>query len=68
MGMGENQTVDILTLAELGAVAFEGFFALALKETAVKQDFLVVDFYQVLRSGNGPGCPEESDFHSRPLI
>ena len=67
MGMGEHQNVDFFPLAEALPIEFEGFLPLTLEEAAVKKDFFVVHFEQMLGAGYRSRSSMEGQFHGKFL-
>jgi hypothetical protein len=63
MGMGKNKDIDACGVTGPLAVQFESFFALALKETAVKHYAATVDINDMLGAGNGFCSTMKCDFH-----
>jgi len=61
--VGKHQRVDLPAPAQTAAVQFEGLFALALKKTAVEQDFFTVRLDQMLGTGHGSGGALKGNFH-----
>ena len=63
VGMGKDEGIDFLALAEFTAVALKCLFAFSLKHAAVEHDGSTIDFNKMQRAGNGAGRPVEGDFH-----
>jgi hypothetical protein len=64
VGVREDHRVDVGGGESEGPVDFVGFLAAALEEAAVEEDVGIVEFEEVLGSGDLVGAAEEMPLHA----